>query len=161
MAWQKPKTDWIATDSFNLFDYGRITGNITALKDKAEKTFSVIELIPMDVKERYTDILYARNINVIENNVETLNQKTFNFDIGTKHLYEDNGFVPTFDEYNRIENACLKIYQSIIAQEGIAKHLSFTLGGMKPLGARVQYATDEIIAHRLEYRLGTANGGIR
>ena len=41
MAWMTPKTNWKATDTFEIEDYARIVGNITYLRDLAAKMFVV------------------------------------------------------------------------------------------------------------------------
>lgn len=162
MAWQKPKTDWIRNDAINIIDYARITGNITSLANMCNEFFgNTIDLNPMDAKSNYTDIPYARNINDIEINVDKINDGSFKFDIGDIKIFFDNGNYIEADELNRIEDALLLIYKSLVVQQSIAQHLAFTLGGNKPFGARVHYATDETIAHRFEFNLGQPNGGIR
>ena len=39
MAWIEPKTDWVASDYFNIEDYNRIIGNITHLRTLADELF--------------------------------------------------------------------------------------------------------------------------
>ena len=75
MSWITPKTDWVATDRFNISDYNRIRGNISYLHEEAVKIFG-----PFDIEDMGEDIAsYSvmwdyRMFNAIENNIDILNE---------------------------------------------------------------------------------------
>ena len=68
MAWIEPKTNWESTDYFNIVDYNRIVGNLTYLKSFSEKLFRSYDLLEMEQEKTYSSMIYAREINAIENN---------------------------------------------------------------------------------------------
>lgn len=163
MAWLPPKTDWVSTDFFNKNDYNRIKGNICFLKDYLCKCFDYVELEDMGDDKTYTSMYYADEINIIENNLETLNNGTFQKDIGETKTYFPNGNVPDFEEYNRIESALFEIYNSlnkrIISKSRIGFRLSMKgYGKLRP--TRIIEQAEQSVSDRLPDRLGTERGGI-
>lgn len=158
-TWTTPKTDWVATDYFKAEDYNRIMNNILFLKDLATNLFGQFDIDPMDGNKTYTDIPYARNINDIENNLDAINQHTYNLPIGTKMNYVSNGNVPLFTEYNRIESSMLLLYTWFMTNGAITPHIAFTLGNAKIKGIkRTKYDKNEVIAYRFGIDLGLERG---
>lgn len=129
--WQTPKTDWTPEDFFNYWDYNRIIGNIFFLNRFMRFLFLPFEIIDMGEEKNHESMIYAREFNVIEENLQTVNNNTYQFEIGKKKTWTANRATPTYEDFNRIERACLKLYtQSKADYEALAK-LSFTLGGEK------------------------------
>lgn len=135
MAWIEPKTDWVATDYFNAVDYNRIIGNVAYLKALSDDLFARLTDLSLGEEKDYTSLLYAREINAIENGLELLNLETYNFDIGEKQTFSANGKTPLWTEFNRIESACLLLFETLMAHKNALPRLAFTLGGQK--GIRV------------------------
>ena len=135
MAWMEPKTDWKESDYFNAKDYNRFIGNLTVLKVLTEELFKTMDLTPMGEDKTYYSLIYAREINVIENNLETINLNTYGFNIGEKVVYKENGKTPLYSELNRMESTMLKLYTTMQAHKRNLPRLAMTLGGQK--GMRV------------------------
>lgn len=93
------------------------------------------ELVSVDRDKTYSCVLYAREINNIETNLETLNLGTYDFGIGEKQVFKANGSTPLWSEFNRIESACLLLYKTLVVHKKALPRLDFTLGGEK--GIRV------------------------
>lgn len=155
--WTTPKTDWVAEDYFNATDYNRIVNNLLFLKDTAEEFFGEMSYVAMAVGKTYASMIYAREMNAIEDNLESLNNLTYILPIGSKMTYEVNGHTPIYTEYNRIESACLEIYKHLSVTPQMIVHLEFGLGkgyGIK----RVKYDHNEIIGYRFSVHLGQPKG---
>lgn len=133
--WLPPKTDWTSEDYFNAVDYNRIIGNITYLKILANKLFKSFDITSMGEDKEYLSMIYAREINTIEDNLETINLKTYRFNLGEKQTYRANGSTPLWSEFNRIESACLLLYNTLKSHKESLPRLAFTLGCQK--GIRV------------------------
>lgn len=133
MAWQTPKTNWVSTEKFNKDDYNRIIGNIAELREIAIQAYTEFSLADMGKEKTYSDYIYADEINTIESNLATLCEKTYPFAIGEQKTYYPNQPATDYAEYNRIESACLIIYQNLQGQLSGKRRLSFTLGGDKLL----------------------------
>lgn len=132
MAWIEPKTNWTSQDFFNIEDYNRIIGNIAYLKELVIELFTQPNLDENSVDEKdYTSMIYASEINAIENNLEQINQSSYSLEIGETKTYYPNEKTMNYEELNRIESACLLIYNTLVAHKNALKRLSFTLGGQK------------------------------
>lgn len=130
MAWSEPKTDWVESDYFNYSDYSRIRDNFIMLKEIADALwYSFPNITPMDIKNSYTDIMYASDMNKFEDNLDVINDNSYAFEIGNKTIYEANGNTPLFTEYNRIENAMLLLYNTMQIQYKMIPKLAIRLGG--------------------------------
>lgn len=158
-SWTEPKTNWQPTDYFNIDDYNRIVGNLVYIEDMARQLFELLDIEQMEEEKNYYSMFYAREMNAIENNLENINLSSYKFNIGVKQEFFANGQTPLWSEYNRIESATLQLFYALYGQISILKHMEFRLNGQKPFARRVRYVKDEIIAHRLRWRLGTNNGG--
>lgn len=135
MAWIKPKTDWTADNFFNIEDYNRIIGNISYLKALASDLFAKLTDLSLGEEKTYLSTIYAREMNNIENALETLNLETYGLGIGEKQTFKANASTPLWSEFNRIESACLLLYNTMTAHKNALPRLAFTLGGQK--GIRV------------------------
>lgn len=132
MNWIEPKTNWNAQDFFNIDDYNRIINNIHYLKNLAVEILEG-HTIPDDeiVEKNYTSMIYASEINAIENDIDTFNKTTYRLKIGDKTTYNPNEKTMDYIELNRIENACLSLYKTLVAHKTALPSLEFTLGGQK------------------------------
>ena len=135
MAWIEPKTNWTANDAFDYVSYNRVTGNISYLKTFADTLFSQLTELSLETEKDNLSRIYARHMNDIENGLEILNAETYGLKIGETKSYKPNGKVPTYEEYNRIESACLRLYNELNVHKTNLPRLAFTLGGQK--GIRV------------------------
>ena len=134
MAWNTPKTDWVASDKILFTDFNRITGNLAYLKTLSEQVYSYqISSLP-DAQTR-EDKPYASKLNAIETVLEQINLNTYDFNIGNTKTYVANGHPFDYNELNRIESATLKLYETLSAEIGAMPRLAFVLG-RKPLGMR-------------------------
>lgn len=157
--WTTPKTDWTESDYFNAQDYNRIMNNILFLKDFAFKLFGEFELEEMDGNKSYYSLIFARNLNAIEDNLDAINQNTYMLPIGTKMSFSPNGNTPLFSEYNRIEQGLWQLHQWLVSNASIEPYMAFTLGGEKIKGIkRTKYRKQETIGYRLSIDLGLERG---
>lgn len=132
-SWTTPKTDWQSTDLINYTDINRIVNNLYYLKEIGDYFFTIGDFVVMAEKNGYTQYRYASEINAIEDNLETLNDDTMQYDIGETQTYYPN--LPTLDyaELNRIEGAMLRIYEILYYSYKGIHTLDFVLGSMKGL----------------------------
>ena len=135
MAWIKPKTDWTSVDYFNAEDYNRIIGNITHLKALGDDLFSGLSKLSMEEEKAVMSLIYAREMNNIENALESLNLETYRLKIGDKQTFKANGSTPLWSEFNRIESAILLLYNTMVVHKDNLPRLAFRLGNQK--GIRV------------------------
>jgi hypothetical protein len=135
MEWIEPKTDWDITDYFNIDDYGRIVNNIAYLKEYAKTILLNLENVEFSENivndKTYTSMIYASEINAIEDKLEELNLKTYAVNIGEKKTYYPNEKTMNYDDLNRIETACLNIFKTISSHINEIQRFPFTLGGQK------------------------------
>ena len=135
MEWIEPKTDWDITDYFNIEDYGRIVNNIAYLKEYAKTILLNLENVEFSENivndKTYSSMIYASEINAIEDKLEELNLKTYAINIGEKKTYYPNEKTMNYDDLNRIETACLNIFKTISSHINEIQRLPFTLGGQK------------------------------
>lgn len=128
MEWIEPKIDWTSEDAFDYVAYNRITNNIMFLKTFAASLFALSNNFSLETDKKNLDLLYARHMNAIEDGLTSINEETYDMDIGDKKIYKPNKNVPTYDEYNRIESACLSLYQEMQIHKANLPRLAFTLG---------------------------------
>lgn len=127
--WQTPKTDWQASDYFNISDYNRIKGNINAIRDLASTLWAEIDFSEMGDDKTYNDYgFYADEINLFEENIENFKQSLVDLPVGTKKTFYENTPFIDYTELNRIESACLRFYQNVQSAANDRKRLAFTLG---------------------------------
>jgi len=152
MSWTTPKTDWKADDYINASDFNRWVNNIKYLKDLSQILFEAMELEAVDGNKNYNSDVYASEINAIEHNLDLINRRTYNADIGEMQTYYPNGETIDYNEINRIEKASLKLFNTMYGQLSIRPHLAVVLT-RKSLGKRTKYDHNEIIAQRCDWRL--------
>lgn len=135
MAWVEPKTDWTSQDAFDYVAYNRVTGNIMHLKELANYLFSSLNQFELETEKDNLSLIYARHMNDIENGLKSINDTTYRLNIGETKNYKPNGNVPDFTEYNRIESACLNLYNQLQSHKQNLPRLALRLGNQK--GIRV------------------------
>lgn len=129
MSWQTPKTDWTASDYFELSDYERIRGNLLYLQKAARLLYPPVAFSAM---QEYTmeDLPYLDFWRTPDENLSALLAGTF-----CRPLYEgagdwrENGPVWDDDALNRIESACLHLYEDLQVQAASKQRLAFQMGG--------------------------------
>lgn len=132
--WIEPKTDWVSTDYFNLSDYNRIKNNITYLRELALTVYTDFSWQDMGVdKTSYAQYPYADEFNALENNLESLRQNTFLFDDSDAKQWYENQRTPNYEDFNRLERACLLFYNGFGNIAENKRRLSFRLGAFKEL----------------------------
>lgn len=113
--WQQPKTDWQADDFFNIEDYNRIKGNLNEIYARALELWPEFTFEEMGEDKTYQDYsFYSDEINRFEANVDHICNGAFPFSVGSRQIFYDNQPFIDWQELNRIESACLKMYQNII-----------------------------------------------
>ena len=133
MSWITPKTDWTATDRFNISDFNRIKNNIEYLHTEAVKIFGNFDIESMGADiASYATMWDYRVFNAIENNIDILDANMLKEGYGTKKTYFANGAFLLYSELNRIESATLRMNEIINGwYEGLYT-IEFTVG--KPKG---------------------------
>lgn len=125
MPWVTPKTDWYGEtdangnytgDRFNAEDYNRIKNNLDVLHDLAIRVYRPFDIEDMGEDKQVGDYFYADEINAMEQNLELINQKTYNLAIGNTQTFEPNGYTMHFVELNRIESMTLEIHDLLMNQ---------------------------------------------
>lgn len=127
--WREPKTNWVRTDYFNYEDYNRIKNNVKYLRKLALVLYLNFKYEEMgDDKTGYSDFPYASEFDRIESNLESIKNNSYQFYLSrTKRWY---GNQPTLDyqDLNRIESACLSMYEGLNNQLKAKDRLSIRLG---------------------------------
>lgn len=131
MAWIEPKTDWTPQYRGDYEDFNRISGNINYLKEMADELFHRLSEISLNDERTKLSYIYAREMNDIEDALESLNIETYGLEIGEKQTYKANGSTPLWSEFNRIESACLLLFEMFQTHKDLLPRLSFVLGGQK------------------------------
>lgn len=72
---------------------------------------------------------YSDEINRFEDNLDHICTGTYPFEIGEKRTYSENQPFIGWEELNRIESACLKMYLNIQSGMDSRPTLEMTLGG--------------------------------
>ena len=134
MAWSTPKTDWSATDSFNIADYNRIKNNLQYLHDESEIIYGEYDIVDMgsDISS-YAGYWDVAKFNAFENNLQTINERMINASIGTKMTFYENGTFIGFAELNRIESATVTLKSIIDGWYEARTALPFRLGAKRAL----------------------------
>lgn len=140
--WQTPKTDWeikpyvdgrYQGDWFNVDDYNRIVGNLRYLHAAGQNVYDVIFDILGMSSAAVTEFPSASDINVLEDNLYSIIQNTYDPAYAGKTTWVGNGSTPTVDDLNRIEQACADLY---------AKYSEAPLLNFIPYGADALITTD-------------------
>ena len=136
MSWITPKTNWkhisdTEGDFFMTDDYNRIKGNINYLRELSSKVFKTVSIADMGPDKEEHEWPYADEINKLSDNLEVIVANTYPIDIGQKVVYEDGGPFIDFEELNRIESACLRIYDNLNRIKAGKYRLSFRFGARR------------------------------
>ena len=103
MEWITPKTNWVATDSFNISDYNRIINNVFVVSCYCISRYGGFEIADMgDAIDDDTDYYDVNVFNAIEENIENVSRNLPNV-TPTKTTFYENGKFITYGELNRIE----------------------------------------------------------
>jgi len=79
-------------------------------------------------KISYAEFPYADEFNALEDNLDSIKKHTFPFDTSEKKTWYENQATPTYKDLNRMETACLYLYEGLKSQLSIKTRLSITLG---------------------------------
>lgn len=139
--WETPKTDWNADydgtsyvgDYYNYGDYNRQKNNLMYLLDYARPMYEVTDYDLGDDKS-VSDIAYADEMNAIENALISLAKDT-DTEVDDSKTWKANGYVPTYEDYNRIESGTFHLYKQLVAQKTAQRRLAFRLGDQKGIKA--------------------------
>lgn len=130
MAWLEPKTDWQASDFFNIQDYNRIKGNLNEIRTQALTLWPDFPFEEMGADKTYQDYgFYADEINQFEENVDYICAGTYPFPVGEKQTFYENQPFIGWEELNRIEEACRLMYSNILSRINGRRRLAFVLNG--------------------------------
>ena len=121
MAWSTPKTDWNGEtvdgvyigDRFNAVDFNRIKNNLEYLRELAIKMYEEFSIQSLGSDRTPKDFFYADEINALEDNLKTINNKSLKRSYGNVPVYVDNGNTMDFKELNRLESAILDLYEKL------------------------------------------------
>ena len=106
----EPKTNWEYGEALNFQDYNRIRNNLLYLNDKCNEHFPPEVEADLGNEKTITDNYYASEFNAFEDLLESINNRAYGYDIGTKKLFTPLGRFIGYEEKNRIESACLRLY---------------------------------------------------
>lgn len=132
--WIEPKTDWVSTDKINYSDYNRIKNNIAYLRELALTVYTDFPWQDMGVdKTSIFQYPYADEFNALEDNLESLRQNTFLFDDSDPKQWYENQRTPNYEDFNRLERACLLFKEGFESQKSMKRRLSFRLGTFRAI----------------------------
>lgn len=135
--WQTPKTDWYGSvdanghyegDRFNAVDFNRIKNNLDYLRELAIKLYDEFAINALGSDRTPADYFYADEINRLEENLTTINNKTLRRSYGTAPTYVDNGRTMDFAELNRLESAILDLHDRLINQSNGRRMFQWNFG---------------------------------
>lgn len=119
--WLTPKTNWRATDFYNIEDWQRVRTNLEYLRNKLEDIKVTIEpLKTTDNGKGYDEMPYVYLVNNMEQNLAML-QETFGVaftgDVAQKTWYERLDALytsnPSYKDWNRWEYILSCVYEAI------------------------------------------------
>lgn len=135
--WQTPKTDWYGAvdtdghyigDRFNAVDFNRIKNNLQYLRDLAIQMYEEFSIVSLGADRTPRDYFYADEINQLEANLMTINDKTLKRAYGDSPSYIDNGNTMDFNELNRLEGAILDLYDRLQNQADGRRMFTWNFG---------------------------------
>lgn len=136
MSWTTPKTNWSANydssgaytgDYFEYTDYDRIKSNIEFLYDWSIKLFNKYDISPMETVV-LGQFSYAYLFDYIENNLKDIVENSWPVGTGVYKTWAENSLTPTFEDFNRIENLCLDLYNLYEQIENNLPKVPFKMG---------------------------------
>lgn len=127
--WSEPKVDWKSSDKINYEDYNRIIGNINYVRELALEVYKDFNMTYLgnEVDNRMK-FPYAEEYDNIEQALDDIRNNTFYFFTSSRGRWYENQHTPTYEDLNRIENACLLLKNGLESQKKCKKRLAFTLG---------------------------------
>ena len=137
MGWSTPKTDWNASyddagnytgDYFNCSDYNRIKENLIYLRAIGMITHPDFSIKDLGDNKTVEDYLYADEVNLIEETLDTINQHTLNMQYGNTPTFAENGSMIDAAELNRIEGAILDLYNRITNEAAGRRKFTWNFG---------------------------------
>lgn len=132
--WTEPKLDWDINSRFNIEDYNRILNNIYYLENVIVNLVGDFEVEEMgDDITLYTTFWKSDNFNAFEKNVEIVNGKMGNYNIGKTVTFYDNGLFIDYKELNRLERAISIVYNLCYNWSFGQRRLGFVLGRYKAI----------------------------
>ena len=135
--WEEPVTNWSGEKNkdgkyvgsrFNAKDFNRIKNNLQHLRDMAIQMYNEFNINSLGDDRKCTDYFYADEINVLEENLNTINNNTLKQDYGTTPHYVDNGPTMDYNELNRIEQATLNLYNILTNQYNGRRRFPWNFG---------------------------------
>lgn len=138
MARTHAKTDWAGGydsagnyigDYFNAEDYNWIKNYIVVIRNLAVQMYPEFSIQDMGEDKNVGNYIYADEINLLENNLDTLCKNTIPSLAGKKKSYYENTATIDFAELNRIEKCCLDLWNCMMNQYLTGRYkLAFRLG---------------------------------
>lgn len=128
MEWITPKTDWVATDRFNISDYNRIINNVYIVANLCSSLYEPFEIEDMgEPLNSYSGYWNVEVFNAIEINVESICR--FLDDVNPiRTTFYPNGVFITYTELNRIEGITARFSDLVEGWLNGLMNLPFTLG---------------------------------
>lgn len=122
------KTNWTQDDYFNAEDYNRIKNNIAYIRNYMNELFINLPGVELGEDKNYESMIYAKEINAIEEALDGINANSYMLDVGEKQVFYTNGTTPKWTEFNRIESAIELIAETMTAHENSLPKLNLALG---------------------------------
>lgn len=135
--WETPKTDWhyeldseglYVGDRFNATDFNRIKNNLEYLRELAIKMYDDFTIHALGADRTPKDYFYADEINQLEENLNTVNQKSIKGVYGNAPSYTANGNIMDFTELNRLEGAIFDLYDKLSNQNDGRRTFTWNFG---------------------------------
>lgn len=135
--WETPKTDWhyeldseglYVGDRFNATDFNRIKNNLEYLRELAIKMYDDFTIYALGTDRTPNDYFYADEINQLEENLNTVNQKSIKGAYGNAPSYTANGNIMDFTELNRLEGAIFDLYDKLSNQNDGRRTFTWNFG---------------------------------
>ena len=135
--WETPKTDWhyeidseglYVGDRFNATDFNRIKNNLEYLRELAIKMYDDFTIYALGTDRTPNDYFYADEINQLEENLNTVNQKSIKGAYGNTPSYTANGNIMDFAELNRLEGAIFDLYDKLSNQNDGRRTFTWNFG---------------------------------
>lgn len=123
------KTDWAATDYFNIEDWGRIAVGMEVAHAFIESLFAPFDIDAFVDSKTYSDMIYASEFNALENALDTINDASYKLDIGSKKTFAPNGKTIDYNELNRLETALKSVMEIAVNHKANLPKLPIVLGG--------------------------------